>query len=178
MALVILYWVLVIAMCAGIVGAFIPGIPGTSIILAAIVGWGLLLHNFTPIGWEIILWPAITALIVLIFCFGVDFLAGYIGAQKAGASKWGQIGAIVGMVLCFLGLLPALPFGGPLLGLLVGPFLGAIVGEYLHCKDLNQSVKAGVGIVIGSVIGSLIQGLLAIVPVVVFLFQTFPHLPQ
>jgi uncharacterized protein len=178
MTLVILYWILVIAMVAGIVGAFVPGIPGTSIILAAIVIWGLVLNNVTQLGWSIVLWPAITALVVLIFSFGVDFLAGYLGAQKAGASKWGQIGAIVGMLLCFLGLLPALPFGGPLLGLLVGPFLGAIVGEYLYCKDWNKSFKAGIGIVVGSVLGGIIQGLLAIVPVVVFLFNTLPRLPQ
>jgi uncharacterized protein len=174
----ILYWFLVAAMLVGVVGAFVPGIPGTSVILSAIVIWGLVLQNATPIGWGIILWPAVTALLVLLFSFGVDFLAGYFGAQKAGASKWGQIGAIVGMVLCFLGLLPALPFGGPLLGLLVGPFIGAIVGEYLYCKDWAKSFKAGVGIVVGSVVGSLIQGMVAIVPVVIFLFYTLPNLPQ
>lgn len=178
MTLVIAYWVLVVTMLAGIVGAFVPGIPGTSIILGAIGIWGLVLHNLTSIPWTIVLWPLITATIVLLFSFGVDFLAGYLGAQKAGASKWGQIGAVVGMVLCFLGLLPALPFGGPLLGLLVGPFLGAIVGEYLYCKDFTKSVKAGVGIVVGSVVGSLIQGVLAIVPVVVFLLNTLPSLPK
>jgi uncharacterized protein len=178
MTFVIAYWVLVLAMIAGIVGAFIPGIPGTSIILGAIGIWGLVLHNFTPIPWNIVLWPLITAVIVLLFSFGVDFLAGYLGAQKAGASKWGQIGAVVGMVLCFLGLLPALPFGGPLLGLLIGPFIGAIIGEYLYCKDFPKSLKAGVGIVVGSVVGSAIQGILAIVPVVVFLLNTLPNLPN
>ena len=54
---------------------------------------------------------------------GVDFLAGYIGAKQAGASKWGQIGAFVGLLLGFFGLLPTLPFGGPLLGILFGPLV-------------------------------------------------------
>jgi uncharacterized protein len=174
--LVILYWILVVAMLAGIVGAFIPGIPGTSIIVAAIAIWGVVLQNSGQ-GWNFVIWPFATGVVVLLFSFGIDFLAGYLGAQKAGASKWGQIGAIVGMIVGFLGLLPALPFGGPLVGLLVGPFCGAIVGEYLYCKDLTQSVKAGVGIVVGSVVGSIIQGVIAIVPVVVFLVNTFPHLP-
>ena len=70
-------------------------------------------------------------------------------------------------------MIPALPIGGPLLGLIIGPLLGAIIGEYSHCKDLNQSIKAGVGIVVGSVLGNLLQGILAIVPVAVFLATTW-----
>ena len=56
---------------------------------------------------------------------------------------------------------------------MIGPLIGAIVGEYIHCKDLKQSVKAGVGIVVGSVLGNVFQGILAIVPVVVFLATTW-----
>jgi uncharacterized protein len=176
MMLVILYWILVLVMVAGVIGAFIPAIPGPSIILAAIAIWGVVLQNSGQ-SWDFVIWPLVTAVVVWLFSFGVDFLAGYLGAQKAGASNWGQIGSIVGMIVGFLGLLPALPFGGPLVGLLVGPFCGAIVGEYLYCKDLTQSIKSGVGIVVGSVIGSIIQGVIAIVPVVVFLVRTFPPLP-
>ena len=35
-----LYWLLVALMVVGIIGAVVPGIPGTSLILAAIVIWG------------------------------------------------------------------------------------------------------------------------------------------
>jgi uncharacterized protein len=168
--MVILYWCLVALMALGVVGAFIPGLPGTSIILAAIIAWGLVK------GFSVVLWAVISAVVVLLLCLGIDFLAGYLGAQKAGASNWGQVGAIVGMIAGFLGLLPAVLTGIPILGLFIGAFIGAVIGEYINCKDLQKSVKAGIGIVVGSVIGSLLQGLLAIVPVIIFIITTWDSL--
>ncbi|MBD1868410.1 DUF456 family protein [Cyanobacteria bacterium FACHB-471] len=165
----VLYWSLVALMVVGVIGAVVPGIPGTSLIVVAIAIWGFA-QGFTG------LWiPIAVAITVLLLSIGVDLLATYWGAKKAGASKWGQIGAIVGLFLGFFGLLPALPFGGPLLGILIGPLAGAIIGEYLYRKDLNLAVKAGVGIVVGSLIGNLIQGVLAIAVVVVFLVSTWPQ---
>lgn len=169
---IVLYWLLVALMVVGIVGAVVPGIPGTSLILVGIIAWGLI-KGFASVGVALAV-----AIVVLISSIGIDFLASYWGAKKAGASNWGQVGAIVGLLLGFFGLLPALPFGGPLLGILIGPLLGAIVGEFIYCKDIKIAVKAGVGIVVGSLIGNLIQGVLAIAVVVVFLFTTLPTVPS
>ena len=94
-------------MVMGIVGAFLPGLPGTSLIVAAIVGWGLATHNFSALAW-----PIGCAVVVFLFGFVIDFLAGYLGAKQVGASNSGQIGAVVGMVAGFFGLIPALPVGG------------------------------------------------------------------
>jgi hypothetical protein len=168
--MLILYWLLVALMIVGIVGAVVPGIPGTSLILIAIVIWGVVQGSFSSVTV-----PLIVTITVLLLSIGIDFLATYWGAKRAGASMWGQIGAIVGLVLGILGFLPALPFGGPLLGILIGPLLGAIVGEYLYQRNFKLALKAGVGIVVGSLIGNLIQGLLAIAAVGVFLFTTLPH---
>lgn len=164
----IVYWVLVTVMLVGIVGAVVPAIPGASLILLAIIIWGVFSSSFMAI--EI---PLIVTIIVLLLSIGIDFLAGYLGAKKAGASKWGQIGSFVGLLLGFLGLLPTLPFGGPLLGILLGPLLGAIVGEFLYQRNLEVAVKAGIGIVAGTLIGNLIQGLLAIAAVGVFVATTW-----
>ena len=174
---VIVYWVLVLVMLGGVVGSFVPGLPGSSLILGAIAVWGLF-DGFSTVGWALGV-----AAVVLLLSIGVDMLATYVGAQQAGASNWGQIGAIVGFALGFLGLLPALPFGGPLVGMLFGPLLGAFVGEFLYRKDLKfaprvkVAFKAGIGIVVGSLVGNLIQGLLAIAAIVVFLFTTWPPVP-
>jgi uncharacterized protein len=164
----IIYWLLIAVMLVGVVGAVVPAIPGTSLILIAIIIWGIISSSFAAIKI-----PLIVTVIVLILSIGVDFLAGYLGAKQAGASKWGQIGAFVGLLLGFFGLLPALPFGGPLLGILFGPLLGAIVGEYIYRKEFWLAVKAGIGIVVGTLIGNLIQGVLAIAAVAVFLFTTW-----
>lgn len=165
--MLVLYWLLIAVMILGVIGAVVPALPGASLILIAIVVWGLV-NGFSPI-WV----PLVIAIVVLLTNLGIDFLAAYYGAKKAGASRWGQIGAIVGLVLGVLGLLPALPFGGPLLGLIIGPLLGAIVGEMLYQRDLKRALRAGLGIVVGTAIGNIIELLLAIVPVVVFLFTTW-----
>ncbi|RUR85007.1 DUF456 domain-containing protein [Chlorogloeopsis fritschii PCC 9212] len=165
-----IYWLLVALMVVGIIGAVVPAIPGASLILVAIVIWGFVRGSFAAISV-----PLVVTAVVLLLSIGVDFLAAYLGAKRAGASKWGQIGAIVGFIIGFLGLLPALPVGGPLLGMLLGPLLGAIIAEFLYRRDFFLAVKAGVGIVVGTVVGNLIQGLLAIAAVVVFLVTTWPQ---
>lgn len=164
----IIYWLLVALMIVGVIGAVVPAIPGSSLILIAIIIWGIVSSSFAAIKT-----PLIVTIIVLLLSMGVDFLAGYVGAKQAGASKWGQIGAFVGLLLGFFGLLPTLPFGGPLLGILFGPLLGAIIGEYLYRRDLGLAVKAGIGITVGTVVGNLLQGILAIAAVTVFLFTTW-----
>ncbi|MEA5516104.1 DUF456 domain-containing protein [Nodularia sp. UHCC 0506] len=166
----IMYWLLILIMIVGIIGSVVPGIPGSGLILTSIIIWGFLGSSFAAIKT-----PLIVTALVLVLSIGVDFLASYLGAKKAGASKWGQIGAIVGLFLGFFGLLPTLPFGGPLLGILLGPLLGAIIGEFIYRRQLWLAIKAGIGIIVGSLIGNLIQGVLAIAAVVVFVMTTWPQ---
>lgn len=163
-----LYWFLIALMSVGVIGAVIPGIPGTSLILVAILIWGGV-QGFGAVGV-----PLVVALVILALSIGIDFLATVWGAQRAGASKWGQWGAIIGLIVGFLGLLPALPIGGPLLGIFLGPFLGALIGEFLYRKDLRLAAKAALGVVVSSLIGNLIQGVLALVAVVIFIWRTWP----
>ena len=163
----IIYFLLLALMIAGIIGSFVPALPGASLILIAIIIWGFVQSSFAAITI-----PLIVTSIVLLLSVGVDFLAGYLGAKKAGASKWGQIGAFVGLVVGFFGLLPTLP-GGPLLGMLLGPLLGAIIAEYIYRRQLKVAFKAGIGILVGTIVGNIIQGLLAIATVIVFLVTTW-----
>ncbi|MCT7997141.1 DUF456 domain-containing protein [Laspinema olomoucense] len=166
--MIILYWVLIAVMIVGVIGAVVPGIPGSSLILGSIIIWAIA-QGFGTVGWALGV-----AIVVLLLSVSIDLLATYFGAKRGGASKWGQIGAIVGFLLGFLGLLPALPIGGPLLGILLGPLLGAIIGEYLYRKDLTIAVKAGIAVVVSSVIGNFIQGILALAVVIFFVATTWP----
>lgn len=169
-----LYWILVILMLIGVVGAVVPGVPGASLILFGITIWGAL-KGFVGMGR-----PLGVAIAVLIVSIAIDAIATYWGAKQAGASKWGQIGAIIGFAVGFFGLLPAWPFGGPLAGILFGPLIGAIIGEFLYRRNLQLkqrvklSLKAAIGIVVGTVVGNLIQGVLAIASVITFLITTWP----
>lgn len=169
----VLYGVLVLVMLVGVAGAFIPALPGISLVLGAVVVWGFV-KGFAG------LWVALgVAIAALILSVVIDYLSGIIGAQRVGASNWGQIGAIIGMVLGLFGLLPALPIGGPLVGIILGTVLGAFVGEFLHRRELafpqrtQQSLKVGLAIVVGNLVGNLLQGVLAFISVVVFVVTTW-----
>jgi uncharacterized protein len=167
MEMTLLYWLLVIVMVVGAIGAVVPAVPGIILSVAAITIWGMA-HGFS--GVEL---PLTVAVVAWLSSVAIDFLASYLGAKHAGASNWGQIGAMVGLFVGLFGLLPALPFGGPFLGILIGPLLGAIVGEFLYCKDWKVSLKAGLGILVGTVLGNLIQGLLAVAVLIIFLVTTW-----
>ncbi|MBF2050319.1 MAG: DUF456 family protein [Elainella sp. C42_A2020_010] len=164
-----LYWLLLAVMGVGVIGAVVPALPGAILILGAIIIWGLV-NGFAGLGI-----PIAVTIVVLLANSLIDFLATYLGAKQAGASKWGQIGAIVGLLLGVFGLLPASLIGGPLLGLLIGPLLGAIIGEFLYRRDLKLAVRAGIGIVVGTLIGNLIEGLLALIAMIVFIATTWPQ---
>lgn len=174
----ILYWVLVAMMMIGAIGELIPGMPGASLVLAGILIWAIA-TGFAGISWSIIVVFAI-----LVLSSAIEFLATFWGARRFGASKWGQIGAFVGLVLGVFGLLPALPFGGPIVGLLFGPFIGAFLGELLfrerqepeaaEMSRVQVALKASLGTVLGSFIGNLIDGALAILAVIVFVVTTYP----
>lgn len=167
--MVTLYWFLVALMAVGVIGAFVPGIPGAILIVIGVAVWGFT-QGFAGLGV-----PLTVAIVVFLASIGIDFLATYWGVKQAGGSRWGQIGAIIGLLVGVFGLLPALPVGGPLLGLLIGPLLGAIIGELLYRRNLQLAVKSAIGIVVGSLIGKLIEGLLAILAMAVFVFWTWPQ---
>ena len=169
-----LYGLLVLVMVVGVVGAVVPAMPGITLIVGAIAVWGLVA------GFVGLKWALGVAIAALILSFAIDYLAGVLGAQRVGASSWGQIGAFVGMFLGLFGLLPLLPTGIPLLGLLVGTVLGAFIGEFLHRRELKllqrmkQSAKVGLAIVVGTIVGNILQGVLALVSLIVFLVTTWP----
>lgn len=173
MTLLYLYWALIIVMLVGIVGAVVPALPGISLIAGAAVVWAIA-NGFTQSA----VIPMVVAIVILVLGIGIDFLAGYWGAKQAGASNWGQVGALVGLFLGMFGFLPFIAIGGPfgpLLGILLGSALGAIVGELLYRRDLLIAFKAALGIVVGTVVGNIIQGVLAFATVVVFVFFTWPY---
>ncbi|PSN19033.1 DUF456 domain-containing protein [filamentous cyanobacterium CCP5] len=169
-----LYWILVAVMIAGAIGELIPGLPGASLILLSILVWALA-TGFSGIGW-----PILVVFALLIASAGIELLAAAWGAQRFGATRWGQFGALIGLVVGALGLLPALPVGGPIIGILVGPFIGAFIGEYLTRQDVEgeskaqAAFKASLGTVVGTFLGNLLDGLLAIAAVVVFILSTWP----
>lgn len=133
----------VLLVVLGFVGLLLPALPGMPLIAVGIaaIAWA---DSFTRIGV-----PTLVAVVVLAVLGSLmDYAAGVLGARRAGASRWGLAGAV-------LGLLAGLPFG--LLGLAVGPGLGAMALEYLRDKNLRRSATAGVGVLLGFVLGTALK---------------------
>lgn len=174
MNLVILYWVLIAVMAVGVIGAIVPGIPGPSLILVAILVWCVATKFAIPLV------PLGLIFVALILSALVEWLGSYWGAKQVGASKWGQWGMFAGMALGFFGLLPALPIGGPIAGVLLGGLLGGFLGEYLYRSNLpnperlRTAGKVSLAIGLGTVIGNLIEVVLAIAAIGLFLWSTWP----
>ena len=131
----------VLLMIAGLVGAALPFVPGTPLILAGALLYAIA-TDFTPIGaWRLVLLAVLAVLGAL-----VGALAGSLGARRAGGSRRAAVGAVVGLVV---GL-----FIGPI-GVVAGPVVGAILGELSGARPWDESVRAGVGTLLGLVAGAL-----------------------
>jgi len=132
----ILVWSLTILLLAGgLVGAFLPLLPGTTLILAGVVLHKLLdpaSLSWTSVGWIAFLW----LLSLVLEVTGV-----MIGTRLGGGSKWAMVGAGGGALAGALVSVPAL---------LLGTVLGAVFAERLaRERNLRELLLAGMGAGLG-----------------------------
>jgi hypothetical protein len=153
-----LFWWLfaMVLFAVGLIGAVVPILPGTTIILAAAIIHRLMVGAEKSIGWKTIVVLVLLTLLSYVF----DFLGSYFGAKYFGATKWGAFGAI-------LGALVGLFFG--IVGLFAGPVIGAIACEFVAGKRMIDAGRAGWGSLLGN-LGALIGKLIiALVMISIFL---------
>ena len=150
-----LLWLSSIALIVlGVVGTVLPALPGTVLVLAGIV-LGAWIDDFARVGWGVL--TGITLLAVLAWI--LDYVAGLLGAKKAGASKQAIIGAALGTVAgLFMGLV----------GVLFMPLVGAAVGEWLARRDHGQALKVGVATWLGIIVGMVSKVVIAFMMIGVF----------
>ena len=152
---VTLLWVLCVALIVlGLAGTVLPVLPGTLLVWAGIV-LGAWIDDFARVS--------VTTVVVIsvlgVVAWVLDYAAGLLGAQKAGASKQALLGAAVGTVVgLFMGLV----------GVLFMPLVGAAVGEYVARKDEARAVKVGLATWVGIMLGLLAKVVLAFIMVGVF----------
>jgi hypothetical protein len=97
--------------------------------------------------------------VLAVLSWVLDYVAGVLGARKAGASKQAIIGAALGTVAgVFLGFV----------GVLLLPLVAAAVGEYLAESDHRRAVHVGVATWIGMMIGIIAKVALAFMMIGVF----------
>jgi uncharacterized protein YqgC (DUF456 family) len=151
-------------MLVGLIGCFIPGIPGTPLVLVGAVAHRLWFGAAGPNN-------LVLALLVLLtlLALAVDFLASTLGAQRLGATWRGMLGAIIGAIV---GLFFSLP------GIILGPFLGATLFELLGGYELRKAFKAGVGAFLGLLAGTVGRVAITVMMISLFLanvlYRSFP----
>ncbi|MCT4697820.1 DUF456 domain-containing protein [Tenacibaculum haliotis] len=141
--------------CLGIIGAFLPVLPGP------ITSWiGLLILHLTkviPQDW----WFLGITLAIAIIIFILDYFIPAMGTKRFGGTKYGVYGTTIGLII---GLLSPIPFG-----ILIGAFLGALIGELIYdSKDTNRAIKASFGALLGFLTSATIKFSIAIVYFVLF----------
>ncbi len=151
-----LLWVLCAALILlGLAGTVLPVMPGTVLVWGGIL-LGAWIDDFTRVGVTSVVLISVLAMLA----WGLDYVAGLMGAKKAGASKLALLGAAVGTVVgLFMGLV----------GVLFMPLVGAAAGEYLAQKDQTRAVKVGVATWFGIMVGLIAKVVLAFIMVGIFL---------
>ncbi len=134
----------------GIVGAFLPVLPGP------LTGWiGLLILHLTkiiPMDWTFL---GITLGVALLI-WGLDYVIPAWGTKKFGGSKYGIWGTVFGLIVGII-------FLGPL-GIIIGPFVGAFAGEMLHdSTDSSKAIKAAFGSFIGFIFSTGLKFMISII---------------
>ncbi len=125
----------------GILGTFLPILPGAILIWLGMFIYGFL-TNFENLSVGFYIIQGLATILVT----AVDYIATAVGTKRFKGSKasiWGaSLGLFVGVILM-----------GPL-GIIFGPFLGALGGEMLVSRSIEKSISASIGAVIG-ILGGL-----------------------
>lgn len=151
-----LLWALsALLIVVGVAGTMLPALPGTAFVLGGIV-LGAWIDDFTRVP----VWVVVLCTVLAVLAWVLDYVAGLMGARRAGASKQALIGAAVGTVVgLFMGIV----------GVLFMPLVGAAVGEYLARKDERQALQVGVATWLGIMAGLLAKVVLAFMMIGIFI---------
>src|SRR5579859_3390731 len=145
-----------LVMLAGLICGLMPGFPGTLLVLAAAVGHRLC-FGAASVNQSVLIILILLTAVALVF----DFVAGWFGANKFGATWRGAAGAVLGGII-------GLFFGLP--GIISGPFVGATLLELSGGREWKPAAKAGLGAMLGLFVG--IVGKFSINVIMILLFTT------
>ena len=154
----LLLWCLVVVLIGvGIAGTIIPALPGHPMIFAGggLAAW---IGHYESIGWV-----TLTVLGILTAVgFAVDWVSQAIGAKKAGATKYGTAGALIGTIAgLFMGIF----------GILFMPLVGAFIGEFIAQKDLKIATNVGWATWVGMMVGAALKVAIAFMMTGIIVFM-------
>ncbi len=126
------------------------GLPGTWVMIAAGVGYSILLPGtisaITLIG--------TTAIAIVAEVFEFTLAGKY--ARKYGGSRRASWGAIIGgTVGAFVGV--PVPLVGPIIGAFAGAFIGALLAEYSRGSGVQASTRVATGALVGRAVAAALK---------------------
>ena len=139
----------------GLAGTVLPLLPGT-----LLVWGGILLGAWIDAYTRVSVGAVVIITVVALLAWALDFVAGLMGAKRAGASKLALIGAALGTVVgIFMGLV----------GVLFMPLVGAAIGEYWSQRNQQRAAKVAFATWLGLMVGIVAKAVLSFVMVGIFL---------
>lgn len=146
-----------ICMIVGILGSFLPVLPGTPL------SWlGLLLISLTsivPVNYWLL---SITGIIVVVVSF-LEYWIPAKGTKRFGGSKYGIWGTNIGILV---GLIVPIPFG-----VIIVPFIGAFIGELIHnFNNPKGALKAAFGAFLGFLASTFISVIISLIYFGIFIY--------
>ena len=153
-------WIVVgLLLAVGFIGSIVPLLPGTTLMLAAVLVQKWLLPE--TLTWAVVAWIAVAWLLSV----AADLLCTILGTRLFGGTKWGMAGASGGALVGMFFSLPAL---------LLGTMLGAVVAEKWGAKRTSEeSVRAGVGAAVGFFLGTFARFACAMAILMLYGFAVF-----
>ena len=147
---------------SGIIGSFIPILPGP------LTSWfGLFSLNLISTV-EIDKTLLIITFVIAVIIFILDSLIPIYGSKYFGATKYGILGASIGLLI---GIITPIPFG-----IIIGPILGALIGELLFNNDLKKSIKSSIGVLIGFLASTFIKFITSVIYLMIYLVQLWEYI--
>ncbi len=153
--------VCIILLVLGMIGTFLPVLPGLLLSLA-----GVLIYKFgtdAPLS-MIYVW-------IFVFLTAMSVVLNYViparTNRKYGGTRWGSVGSVVGTIAGLL-FIP-IPFG-----FLIGMFLGVFIGELLHdASDKKKAWNSTKGAFIGFLYGTGFNFIVGLAMFLVVLIDMF-----
>jgi uncharacterized protein YqgC (DUF456 family) len=127
-----IFWIILGAafIIAGLIGAFLPVVPGLPF---SYIGLLILQLLYTPFSISFML---VWLVIVILLGFVLDNVIPAWATKKSGGSAYGIAGSVIGLVA-------GLFF--PPIGFVVGPLLGAFIGEIIAGQKSDRALKSALG---------------------------------
>lgn len=149
----------IILLIIGLLGTFLPVLPGLLLSLC-----GLLLYKFGSTNDLPIVYVVIFSILTLISLI-LNYVIPAKTNRKYGGTKWGSIGSFIGTIA---GMIFFSPFG-----FFFGMLIGVFVGELLHdANDKKKAINSTKGALIGFFLGTGFNFMVGLAMFLVVLYNT------